>query len=58
MPLQDILGLGTEARMNLPATTSGNWEWRFKEAALTDKVSKRLHNVSELYGRAEPGTQS
>jgi len=42
MPLQDVLGLGTEARMNLPATTSGNWEWRYRSGDLTQVIAKRL----------------
>ena len=42
VPLQDLLGLGSEARMNLPNTTSGNWSWRFPRSALTDQLAKRL----------------
>ena len=52
-PLQDILGLGNEARMNLPASTSGNWDWRFKEGALTDEILTRLKEMTEVYGRAK-----
>jgi 4-alpha-glucanotransferase len=51
MPLQDVLGLGTEARMNLPATTSGNWEWRYRSGALTQAIAKRLKHLTEIYGR-------
>ncbi|MDQ3258329.1 MAG: 4-alpha-glucanotransferase, partial [Acidobacteriota bacterium] len=51
IPLQDVLGLGTEARMNLPASTSGNWAWRYKASVLTDKLSARLRDMTELYGR-------
>lgn len=51
IPLQDVLGLGTEARMNLPASTSGNWAWRFRKNALTQKLSGRLRGVTELYAR-------
>jgi 4-alpha-glucanotransferase len=51
VPLQDVLGLGSEARMNTPATMSGNWSWRFKEGALTEDLSKRLLHLAELYGR-------
>lgn len=51
VPLQDLLGLGTEARMNLPNSTSGNWNWRFKSPALTTEVSERLRKLTELYGR-------
>jgi 4-alpha-glucanotransferase len=49
VPLQDLLGLGTEARMNLPNSTEGNWAWRF--SALKDELGTRLKELSELYGR-------
>jgi 4-alpha-glucanotransferase len=51
IPLQDVLGLGTEARMNLPASTSGNWNWRCPQGALTDELSARLKEMTETYGR-------
>jgi 4-alpha-glucanotransferase len=51
VPLQDILGLGTEARMNLPNTTSGNWSWRYKPDALTPQLGQRLKDLTEIYGR-------
>ena len=51
VPLQDVLGLGTEARMNLPNSTAGNWAWRFKKKALTTKARARLKELAELYGR-------
>ncbi|HKQ52250.1 MAG TPA: 4-alpha-glucanotransferase, partial [Pyrinomonadaceae bacterium] len=51
VPLQDLLGLGTEARMNLPISTSGNWAWRFKAGALTQEITARLKKLTELYGR-------
>ncbi|MFL6211475.1 MAG: 4-alpha-glucanotransferase [Pyrinomonadaceae bacterium] len=51
VPLQDVLGCGTEARMNLPNSTNGNWGWRYKKKALTAKVRARLKDLSELYGR-------
>ena len=51
IPLQDVLGLGSEGRMNLPATEEGNWNWRLKEGLLTEKLSKRLREMCELYGR-------
>jgi len=50
-PLQDLLGLGSRARMNLPASQQGNWQWRFRREALTNKVSERLRDLTELYGR-------
>ena len=52
VPLQDLLGLGTEARMNLPNSTEGNWSWRFKPKALTDDLRDRLKDLTELYGRS------
>jgi len=51
VPLQDVLGLGTEARMNLPNSTEGNWAWRFKAGALTKGIGERLRGLAELYGR-------
>jgi 4-alpha-glucanotransferase len=51
VPLQDILGLGTEARMNLPGSTSGNWAWRYGPNDLTEAVGERLRSLTELYGR-------
>jgi 4-alpha-glucanotransferase len=49
--LQDILGLGNDARMNLPATTSGNWNWRLPKNSLTDEIVSRLKDLTEIYGR-------
>jgi 4-alpha-glucanotransferase len=58
VPLQDILRLGTAARMNYPGRASGNWGWRFEENALTAELAAQIHEISELYGRtyrpAEP----
>lgn len=51
IPLQDILSLGTSARMNIPGTPAGNWEWRFGAGALTEAVANRLHHLTRLYGR-------
>lgn len=50
--LQDVLGLDSSARMNVPASEEGNWGWRFKPGALTEELSGRLKNMTELYGRA------
>ncbi len=52
IPTQDILGLGSEARMNRPATSSGNWRWRMAPGLLTDTHVQRLRDMTELYGRA------
>ena len=51
IPLQDVLGLGSEARMNLPGTISGNWRWRFRPGALTDQLSSRLKAMNSMYDR-------
>jgi len=51
VPLQDVLGLGSEARMNLPASTQGNWQWRYEKEALTTRHAERLRELAELYGR-------
>jgi 4-alpha-glucanotransferase len=50
-PLQDVLGLGNEARMNIPASTGGNWNWRFADGDITPKTIDRLRELTELYGR-------
>ena len=52
IPLQDLLALGTEARMNYPSRAEGNWEWRFQQGVLTPMLSSRLRELAELYGRA------
>jgi 4-alpha-glucanotransferase len=51
IPIQDILGLGAEARMNTPSTPSGNWEWRLDPALLTDSVTKNLCDMTQIVGR-------
>ena len=57
-PLQDLLGLGNSARMNLPNSTSGNWSWRFTAGALTDELATRLTELTELYGRSKSKSDS
>ena len=49
--LQDVLGLGAEARMNTPASTEGNWNWRYSGGALTDQLAARLREMTWMYGR-------
>lgn len=54
-PLQDVLGLDSDARMNEPSRAMGNWGWRYSADALTDEVGHRLRAMTELYGRvAQP----
>ncbi|MDD4715431.1 MAG: 4-alpha-glucanotransferase [Oscillospiraceae bacterium] len=51
-PLQDILGLGDDARMNTPATVGGsNWGWRVRREALNGEVSRRLRHLTKTYAR-------
>jgi len=51
-PMQDILGLGEEARMNRPATLEGNWRWRVSADLLTPDLARRFREITEIYGRA------
>jgi 4-alpha-glucanotransferase len=51
-PMQDILGLGEEARMNHPSTREGNWEWRLSPDLLTSAVADKLREMTEIYGRS------
>jgi 4-alpha-glucanotransferase len=51
VPLQDVLGLGSSARMNLPGTVSGNWKWRYRSGALNSDLSGRLRDLVTLYDR-------
>ncbi|MBE9000030.1 MULTISPECIES: 4-alpha-glucanotransferase [unclassified Nostoc] len=52
IPLQDVLGLGNEARMNFPSTAEGNWGWRYQAEALRDELRDRLKVLTRLNGRA------
>ncbi|BAY21292.1 4-alpha-glucanotransferase [Calothrix sp. NIES-2100] len=56
IPLQDVLGLGTEARMNFPSVAEGNWGWRYQKEALTEELSQKLKLLTTLYGRASTQT--
>jgi len=51
VPLQDMLDLGSECRMNRPAQASGNWAWRFRREQLTDFVLARLRDLTKMYAR-------
>jgi 4-alpha-glucanotransferase len=51
IPLQDILGLGSESRMNIPGMDKGNWSWRFNWNQVTNTNKKRLKDMMEIYGR-------
>jgi 4-alpha-glucanotransferase len=51
VPMQDILGLGVEARMNLPAKPDGNWTWRLDPQGITPELEEALREVTETFGR-------
>ncbi len=51
IPMQDFLGLGSEARINTPSTLGGNWSWRMKAGAFTAELAERMGKLAELYGR-------
>ena len=51
VPMQDLLGLGNEARMNLPGTTTSNWMWRSKSKDFSKELALQLANLTLLYGR-------
>ena len=51
IPMQDLLGLGSEARMNRPATTRGNWLWQLRPDQMTAPMAQRLASWTAFYGR-------
>jgi len=51
IPLQDVLGLGSHARMNRPATLGGNWRWRYRREMLAPELAARLWDLTGLYDR-------
>jgi 4-alpha-glucanotransferase len=51
IPMQDVLGLGSAARMNLPGRMEGNWKWRYAREQLRPEMVRRLRMLTELYGR-------
>jgi 4-alpha-glucanotransferase len=52
IPMQDVLGLGAEARMNMPASEDGNWRWRMRPGQTTASLARRLRELAATYGRA------
>ena len=57
VPLQDVLGLGSEARMNLPGRPDGNWRWRVSPGSLTPELSQRLRALCRSSGRLPSANQ-
>ena len=50
-PMQDFLGLGTEARMNIPSTIGNNWNWRMTKEQASVELSEKIYNTTKMYGR-------
>jgi 4-alpha-glucanotransferase len=53
-PLQDVLGIGSEGRMNTPGRATGNWTWRYRSEMITHAVRDRLLDLTEIFGRTQP----
>ena len=49
--MQDLIGLGSSARMNIPSTLGGNWTWRALPGQINAPLANKLHHKTELYGR-------
>ena len=54
VPMQDLLGLGADGRMNTPGEASGNWGWRYRPEELKPEIAERLARLADLYGRTRP----
>jgi 4-alpha-glucanotransferase len=52
VPMQDLMGLGSEARMNTPGTTEGNWRWRFEWAGVSAGLAGRCRQRTQRHARA------
>lgn len=50
-PVQDFLGLGSEARINTPGVASGNWQWRLKQGILTNELAEKIAKLTKIYSR-------
>ena len=51
IPLQDVLGLGSEARMNTPSQSQGNWTWRYQPGSLAPSLAQALAALAEVADR-------
>lgn len=51
IPMQDYLGLGNEARINMPSTLGENWKWRMKPDEFTDEIAEKCYKMAKIYGR-------
>ena len=52
IPMQDYLGLGSEARINTPSTLGNNWRWRMKKDDFTKELAEEIKDMTKLYGRS------
>jgi 4-alpha-glucanotransferase len=50
-PMQDLLGLSSEARMNFPSSSSGNWNWQCRTGDFSEEIANRLRELTETSGR-------
>ena len=50
-PFQDFLNLDSSARMNMPSTLGGNWEWRVSENVFNNRLSNEIKTITKIYGR-------
>ena len=51
LPMQDLLGLGGDARMNLPASSAGNWSWQCRNGEINEDTARRLGELTQIYDR-------
>ncbi len=58
IPVQDLLGLDSSGRMNLPGSVEGNWEWRMPRGALHSEIAGRLRDLTHIYERAAAKPQA
>jgi 4-alpha-glucanotransferase len=52
IPAQDVLALGSDARLNTPGTAVGNWSWRLPHGALTPELARHTLRLNQVFGRA------
>ena len=53
IPMQDYLGLGSEARINTPSTLGDNWKWRMVKGQLDDELAEKIRKMCKMYGRVQ-----